>query len=285
LHRSPLSAKLASKEKSFQQRERVIVHCQQAAIAPQQNPFLYGDLMPEETEGEYNVSTSQKLIYMPDQLGSVRDVLDGTSGSLVASYDFTPYGGVARSNVTNGTDYQYAGLFAHVASGLNFSATRALDGATGRWLNRDLIREAGGINLYAYIGAKPLGWTDRRGLFGEKMLSPWDSVADRITGIGGQCPTGACSNAQTTRSEANVADAIGTAAAVVGVGAAIAGSGAVAGPAVIIGFCAEAVKQTLEPNPLVFGATSSVDFGVKAIGAEALGTAIDASKIIITLAR
>ena len=160
-------------------------------------------------EGEYNVSTGQQLVYLPDQLGSVRDVIDASTGNLVQSYDYTPYGAVARSNGSTPTDYQYAGLFNHPASGLNFSATRALDGVTGRWINRDLIREAGGINLYAYIGAKLLGWTDRRGLFGEKMLSPWDSVADRITGIGGQCPTGPCSNAQTTQSEANVADAIG----------------------------------------------------------------------------
>jgi RHS repeat-associated protein len=114
-------------------------------------------------EGEYNVSTGQKLIYMPDQLGSVRDVIDGTSGNLVQSYDYTPYGGVARSNGSTPTDYQYAGLFNHSASGLNLSATRALDGNTGRWLNRDPIKEYGGLNLYSY-GASPIMGVDPYGL-------------------------------------------------------------------------------------------------------------------------
>ena len=38
-------------------------------------------LRRDMAEGELNVNTQQKLIYMPDQLGSVRDVLDGTTGT------------------------------------------------------------------------------------------------------------------------------------------------------------------------------------------------------------
>lgn len=101
---------------------------------------------------------------MPDQLGSVRDVLDGTTGTRVASYDFTPYGATSRSSVTNGTDYQYAGLFYHPASGLNFATLRAMDGGTGRWINRDPIRESAGTNLYAY-GSNPVNGLDPSGLF------------------------------------------------------------------------------------------------------------------------
>ena len=127
-------------------------------------------------EGEYNVSTSQKLVYMPDQIGSVRDVIDGTTGNLVASYDFTPYGAVARSSVTNGTDYQYARLFAHVASGLNLSATRAQDGSTGRWINRDRLREFAGPNLYAYVGANTVNYTDAMGL----QFSPGPPIITQI---------------------------------------------------------------------------------------------------------
>lgn len=121
-------------------------------------------------EGEYNISTSQKLIYMPDQLGSVRDVLDGTTGGLVASYDFTPYGAVARSNVTNGTDFQYAGLFQHPQSGLNFATYRVQDGNTGRWLNRDPMGEEVQINLYAYVGANVTSGIDPLGLCSESQM-------------------------------------------------------------------------------------------------------------------
>jgi RHS repeat-associated protein len=120
-------------------------------------------------EGELNVSSGQKLIYMPDQLGSVRDVLDGTSGSLVQSYDYTPYGAVARSNGSTPTDYQFGGLFAHAASGLLLSTTRAYDPVAPHWLSRDQFREWAGPNLYAYIGANTINGVDPYGIF---MMSP-----------------------------------------------------------------------------------------------------------------
>jgi RHS repeat-associated protein len=115
-------------------------------------------------EGEYNVSTSQKLVYMPDHLGAVRDVLDATTGNLVQSYDYDPYGGITRSNGSTAVDYQYARLFSHPDSTLNLSSTRPYDPATGRWLTKDPIREAGGINLYGYAGANPINANDPLGL-------------------------------------------------------------------------------------------------------------------------
>jgi RHS repeat-associated protein len=114
-------------------------------------------------EGEYNVSSGQKLVTMPDQLGSIRDVLDASTDSLVQSYDFTPYGAIARSNGTTPTDMHYAQLFYHPASALNISATRAQDGVTGRWLNRDSVRELAGPNLYMYVKAKPIYYFDPLG--------------------------------------------------------------------------------------------------------------------------
>jgi len=115
-------------------------------------------------EGEYNVSGGQKLVYMPDQLNSVRDVLDATTGNLVQSYDYTPYGAVARSSGSTPTDFQYAELFYHPVSGLNLATYRAMDGVTGRFMNRDPNGEDGGINLYGYSGANPTNFNDPSGL-------------------------------------------------------------------------------------------------------------------------
>jgi RHS repeat-associated protein len=115
-------------------------------------------------EGEYNVSTGQKLVYMPDQLGSARDLLAAATGALVDAYDYAPYGSIAQSYGTTPIDYEYAGLLRHPASGLNLSATRPMDGVTGRWSNRDLLRESGGINLYGYVNANPTTYIDPLGL-------------------------------------------------------------------------------------------------------------------------
>ena len=106
------------------------------------------------------------------------------------SYDYTPYGAVARSNGSTPTDYQYARLFAHPTSGLNLSATRAQDGVTGRWLNRDPIRELGGVNLYAYVAARPTIRTDHKGLEfgiggGGFYYPPANSIPDWPRGLPG----------------------------------------------------------------------------------------------------
>ncbi len=122
-------------------------------------------LRRDMAEGELNVNTQQKLIYMPDQLGSVRDVLDGTTGSLVDAYDFAPYGSNDRSyGTTSPTDYRFAGLLLHTASGLNLGTYRALDGVTGRFINRDPLGFKGGIKLYVYTGSNPINRFDPLGL-------------------------------------------------------------------------------------------------------------------------
>ncbi len=116
-------------------------------------------------EGELLVTAGQKLIYMPDQLGSARDVLDGTTGRLVAAYDFSPYGSIARSYGNTDIHYAFAELFLHPGQAtLNFATYRQLDGVTGRFLNRDPIRENGGINLYSYVQASPVSYYDPLGL-------------------------------------------------------------------------------------------------------------------------
>ena len=58
----------------------------------------------------------------------------------------------------------YAGMFYHARSGLYLTHYRAYDPRLGRWLSRDPIWEAGGINLYGYVGGDPVGWVDPWGL-------------------------------------------------------------------------------------------------------------------------
>jgi RHS repeat-associated protein len=133
-------------------------------------------------EGEYNTVTAQKAVYMPDQLGSVRDVLDGTTGALLSSIDYSPYGNPVATNGSFIPLYQYAGLMYHPQSGLLFSATRARDGVTGPWLSKDPIREFGGIGLYVYASDNPMSRIDLLGLADNAASSP------HIPGNGAACP-------------------------------------------------------------------------------------------------
>ncbi|MCC6716313.1 MAG: peptidase C39, bacteriocin processing [Acetobacteraceae bacterium] len=116
-------------------------------------------------EGEYVQTGTKKYLTLTDHLGSVRDVIDITgTPTLVGSFDYRPYGEVARSWGTVTTGYTYAGLFAQTNTNLLLSTTRAYNPANGKWLNVDPIRERGGINLTGYVGAGPMAANDPLGL-------------------------------------------------------------------------------------------------------------------------
>jgi RHS repeat-associated protein len=79
-------------------------------------------------------------------------------------YSYDPYGNRTTVSGTLASDIGYAGYFYHGVSGLEFALYRAYDPTHGRWLNRDPIGEAGGVNLYAYVGGNPTGESDPLGL-------------------------------------------------------------------------------------------------------------------------
>ena len=84
-------------------------------------------------------------------------------GKVTGRTAYDPYG-----NITYQTGTQpimaYAGLYKHAASDLYLATYRAYNPATARWLNRDPIKEAGGLNVYAYVGGDPISLTDASGL-------------------------------------------------------------------------------------------------------------------------
>jgi RHS repeat-associated protein len=114
-------------------------------------------------QGAYRPQEKNKReYYAKDHLGSVRDVLD-EKGNLVARYDYDPYGNLT-SDPAKTPEFGYAGMQYHAPSGLYLTKYRAYDPQSGRWLSRDPIEEAGGINLYAYVGGNPVSFVDPLGL-------------------------------------------------------------------------------------------------------------------------
>jgi RHS repeat-associated protein len=110
------------------------------------------------TEGE--MVAGSPIYYGVDQLGSVRRAFASTSDAPAYAYD--AYGNPLQSTAPL-TDFGYAGLMNNPDSGLNLATFREYDPVSGRWLSRDPIGEAGGINVYAYVGGNPISYADVSG--------------------------------------------------------------------------------------------------------------------------
>jgi RHS repeat-associated protein len=108
------------------------------------------------------VSGSTGYYYVAEDSGTVRQLVD-TSGKVRAQYDYDPYGNRSKISGDLDSDIGYAGYFHEAASGLELTVHRAYDPAHARWVNRDPIGEAGGINLYAYAGDNPINYADPMG--------------------------------------------------------------------------------------------------------------------------
>ena len=111
---------------------------------------------------------TQRLYYARDHLGSVREVRDLATGQTVAAFDYTPYGALRAQGGSQGAtltpDRGYAGMWRHAPTGLYLTHYRAYSPEYGRWLNRDPIGEAGGVNLYGYVTGNPVSKVDLLGL-------------------------------------------------------------------------------------------------------------------------
>jgi RHS repeat-associated protein len=114
-------------------------------------------------EGEQIVATSLKFYFTRDHLGSIRE-MTGNQGITRAQYDYDPYGRRTKITGDQEADFGFTGHYYHAPSGLHLAVYRAYDADIGRWINRDPIRERGGLNLYEYVLDQPTGKIDRLGL-------------------------------------------------------------------------------------------------------------------------
>ncbi len=135
-----------------------------------------------------------KVFYTKDHLGSVRELVNG-NGTLQTRYDYDLWGGRTKITGTVESEVGYTGHHHHGKSGLMLTWYRAYDPVTGRWLSRDPIGEAGGINLYGYVSNNPVRYFDPNGeslrdtilniltsvMLWSQFLSPGDANKD--------CPT------------------------------------------------------------------------------------------------
>jgi RHS repeat-associated protein len=119
--------------------------------------------------------------YSRDHLGSIREVTTST-GSVVASYAYDPYGLTTQTSGSYVSDLGYEGYLRHSASGLLLTPSRVYAARMGRWLTRDPAGFKGGFNLYGFVGDNPLHNIDPSGRTPISSLTGVLSFADVSVG-------------------------------------------------------------------------------------------------------
>jgi len=157
-----------------------IVEKNGTTITSEKRFVWYGLTRGEERDGSGNVTkrfypegvqvAGASLFYTLDRLGSIRELTDST-GAVRARYDYDPYGRRTKSTGDLEADFGFTGQYYHAPSKLHLAVYRAYDADVGRWINRDPVAEAGGLNLYRYVKNSPTRYTDSLGLSGIMFIS------------------------------------------------------------------------------------------------------------------
>ena len=136
-----------------------------------QREQLTGELRIYHGNGETRKlgSATTTLLYTTDHLGSIRELVDASSGAIRASYDYTPYGIRTKLSGDLESDFGYTGHYTNARTGLVFAPYRAYDPVLARWISRDPSEEDGGINLYGYVENGPIEAVDPLG----EALKDW----------------------------------------------------------------------------------------------------------------
>ena len=108
---------------------------------------------------------SDDYIHLYDANGNVGQVLDWSTGTTVAEYEYDPYGNLlaSRGPYADKNPFRFSTKPFDEETGLYNSGERYYDPRFGRWINGDPAGEAGGLNLYAYVENDVVNYIDPLG--------------------------------------------------------------------------------------------------------------------------
>ena len=117
------------------------------------------------------VEVTERLYALDDPL-NITAIIDGTTGAVLERHGFSGFGVPNYMNASfgsiSGSAYDWETLFASYRydtdTGLYQVRNRFYHPNLGRWPTRDPIGEAGGVNLYAYVGNNACNLLDPFGL-------------------------------------------------------------------------------------------------------------------------
>ena len=102
--------------------------------------------------------------YVTDERGSVRLVVNASTGAVVHRLDYDVWGNVTADSAPGFQPFGYAGGLWETSTKLVRFGARDYDPETGRWTSKDPARFAGGLNFFAYAENNPVDLVDPSGL-------------------------------------------------------------------------------------------------------------------------
>lgn len=136
--------------------------------------FVYAD---KGHVPSYMIKDGVDYRLVTDHLGSVRLVVNASTGDIAQRMDYDAWGNVTEDTNPGFQPFGYAGGIYDRDTGLVRFGARDYDAETGRWTTKDPIGFGGGLNHYVYVENNPIVKIDPNGL--------WSFSLDLYFGIGG----------------------------------------------------------------------------------------------------
>jgi len=134
-----------------------------------------------------SINRTNSRHYCFDANGNVSEVISSPDGGVAAHYEYAPYGNIICKNGLYADDnrFRFSTKYRDDETGLDYFGRRYSSPEMGRWISRDALREAGGINLYVFANNLPTSYFDPLGLKPSKC----SEISVRITRTGGKHAT------------------------------------------------------------------------------------------------
>ena len=113
-----------------------------------------------------NINAGNTYFAAYDGNGNVTTLVNSGTNTRSATYDYDPFGQtvVSEGEYANQNPIRFSSQYADSETGLVYYGFRYYSPETGRWINRDPIEEAGGVNQYAFVLNDPVSNIDLLGL-------------------------------------------------------------------------------------------------------------------------
>ena len=124
--------------------------------------FVYAD--SQSSAPDFLIRSGVLYRVVKDYLGSVRMVVNATTGAIAQSLEYDAFGRVLNETGSGFQPFGFAGGLYDADTKLVRFGARDYDPGMGRWTNKDPIGFAGGdTNIYAYVGNDPVNLVDPDG--------------------------------------------------------------------------------------------------------------------------